>query len=584
MILKKIIPSLGTSAPIEVKLFDVILVLTTMVLYFWLVFWSVFSYFSRYESDFLLLYTAGSLIFTGFYFVRRNWPFYKWMTLLYYLLVYLLLGIAWLPAGGVTGSIHNMFVLIFLSGLLILRPKQFKMFIGISMTFVLGYTCFEILNPDSAKPFLDHTERMIDLAASNVLMLTILSFTLFFYKREYERDRERLKSSNILLSREKLRAESADRIKTTFLTNISHEIRTPLNGVLGNLDLLKRTDLSPEQALLLKDMSHCSDILHGLISDLLDMTMIEEEGMVLQEDRIDLHMVVSNVIQFFIPKVAMKKEKVSINYHADKRIPRYLKGDLTRVRQVLINLVNNAVKFTDEGEVNIRSMLLSKTSRQAEIKISISDTGMGIPEGQRANIFDKFHRNDTNTTLEGIGLGLSVCKKVVEAIGGEIGLEKQAGMGSSFYFILPFKIEGSKWVNQEEPELDTCRYSNLNVLVAEDQQVNQLVTRKMLGTLGISNVEIAENGKMVVEMAASKAYDFILMDIRMPMMSGIEATREILKSASAKPPVIVAVTANVTKHEMKDCFEAGMRDFISKPFSLEVLRSSFEKFLSKDKA
>ncbi|MFH6984932.1 ATP-binding protein [Marinoscillum luteum] len=568
----------------EVKLFDVILVLTTLVLYFWLAFWFIFSYFSKYESDFLWLYTAGSLIFTGFYLVRRNWSFHKWMTLIYYIIVYSLLGIAWLPSGGVTGSIHNMFVLVFLSGMLVLKPKQYRLFIGLSMTFAMGYTFYEILNPDYAKPFLDHTEHMIDLAASNALMLTILSFTLFFYKKEYEKDRERLKASNISLSREKLRAESADRIKTSFLTNISHEIRTPLNGVLGNLDLLKRTKLSPEQALLLKDMSHCSDILHGLISDLLDITMIEEEGMVLQEDRIDLHMVVSNVIQFFIPKVALKTGNVSINYHSDKRIPKYLRGDLTRVRQVLINLVNNAVKFTDEGEINIRSVLLSKTSRQAEIKISVADTGIGIPEDQRAHIFNRFHRDDNNPSMEGIGLGLSVCKKVVETIGGEIGLEKSKEKGSCFYFILPFKIEGSKWEDREIEEPTINKYSHLNVLVAEDQQVNQLVTRKMLRTLGVSNVEIAENGKRVVEMAALKAYDFILMDVRMPIMSGIEATREILKSASSRPPVIVAVTANVTKHEMQDCFEAGMRDFISKPFSLEVLRSSFEKFLGKEKA
>jgi len=578
--LKKFIPSLGTNVPIEVKLFEVTLILTILILYFWL----VFGFFSGYENAIMVIYLGGAITYTGFYIAHKRWAVFRMMTVGYYSLLYLLLGLAWLPSGGVMGSIHNMFALIFLSGLLILKPKEFRLFIVVSLTMVLGFTVFEIVNPDAARPYTDERQWMIDIAVSNALMLSVLSFTLFFYKKEYERDRERLKASNISLSREKLRAESADRIKTSFLTNISHEIRTPLNGVLGNLDLLKRTKLSPEQALLLKDMSHCSDILHGLISDLLDITMIEEEGMVLQEDRIDLHMVVSNVIQFFIPKVALKTGNVSINYHSDKRIPKYLRGDLTRVRQVLINLVNNAVKFTDEGEINIRSVLLSKTSRQAEIKISVADTGMGIPEAQRAHIFNRFHRDDNNPSLEGIGLGLSVCKKVVEAIGGEIGLEKSAEKGSCFYFILPFKIEGSKWDDPEIEEPTINKYSHLNVLVAEDQQVNQLVTRKMLRTLGVSNVEIAENGKKVVEMAALKAYDFILMDVRMPIMSGIEATREILKSASSRPPVIVAVTANVTKHEMQDCFEAGMRDFISKPFSLEVLRSSFEKFLGKEKA
>lgn len=573
MTLKNLVPSLGSHLPIETRLFEITLVLTVVLLYFW----SVFGFFFGYEWPVMSIYVGGAIIYTGFYIAFKRWSIVRMVAIGYYSLIYVMLAIAWLPSGGVMGAIHNMFVLVFLSGLLILRPRDFRLFIFFALLLVVGFTAYELSNPDAAAKYTDRLSWMIDLSVSNIVMLLVLSFTIFYYKKAYESDREKLKAANLSLQEEKRKVESADRIKTTFFNSISHEIRTPLNGIVGNLDFLRRTPLTEEQMQLVTDIGHSSDVLHGLISDILDITMMDEEGMVLQEDQIDLHHVVSNVVQFFIPKAAQKSGHVLVEYHPDERIPRHIMGDLTRIRQVLINLVNNAVKFTDEGKVVIRSELLSSTGKEAMIKIAVADTGRGIPVDQQPYIFNRFERNDSDH-LSGIGLGLSVCKKIVEAIGGEIGLEWSSEEGTCFYFVLPFRIQEPD-PQEGVPPSPTQDFKKLRVLVAEDQQINQMVARKMLSNLGIQQIDMAGDGEQAVQMAAATEYDFILMDVRMPLKNGIEAAAEILAAGKGHLPVIVAVTANVTNHEMQQCFSVGMKDFISKPFTLEVLRASFEKFV-----
>jgi len=566
-------PAFKNNHPVETKLFEITLVVTIAMMYFL----TFFGFYFGYLWPSLTVYSAACILYTSFYLVYLKYSISRPLIISYYTTAFVLITLAWLPSGGLMGSIITILVLLFISGLLVLRLVDFKKFIIVSFTIVIGFTIYEVINPNAAARFDDYQAWMIHTAVYNIIMLVVLGFTLLFYKKEYKRDREKLTESNYYLEKEKIKAEAADKAKAKFLTHISHEVRTPLNGILGNLEILQNTNLDEEQLQIIKDLNHSSDMLHGLISDLLDVAMIDESGMLMQETEVDLQNVITGVVQFFIPKVAMKAHNVSINFKHDQRIPNNLTGDLTRIRQVLINLVNNAVKFTEQGAVTVRTELLAIHEHMVEVKVSISDTGVGVSEDLLETIFDTFQRT-VNAEANGMGLGLSVCKKIIDAMGGEIGVENTSSEGSTFYFKVPFQWKGNSALSKSRHLKGRANpYSSLAVLVAEDQEINQVVIKKMLHNLGITDISIAEDGQRVVEMALSRSYDFILMDLRMPRKNGIQATMEILDLLKSHPPIILALTANATKFEMDSCFNVGMKDFISKPISLEVLRSSIGK-------
>lgn len=569
---KTFFPAFAEKAPVETKLFEITLLLSNVILYFW----TIFGFFFGYEWPTQFVYLSAAVIYTAFYMAYLKWSVNQSLVIAYYFAALGLLALAWLPSGGILGAISNMFVLVFVSALLVLSLKGFKKVVYASILLFIGFTVFEISNPGVAAAYLDHKKWLIDVTVSQLVMLLILAVTLFFYKKEYAKDRESLKSSNKFLAQEKVKAEASEKVKGAFLSSVSHEIRTPLNGILGNLELLQSTNLNDEQQQFVKDLNHSSDMLHGLISDLLDVAMIDETGILLQENHIDLQQIITNVVQFFIPKVALKTSNVSIHFKHDATIPKNLLGDMTRTRQVLINLINNAVKFTDEGSVVITSKLVRLSDENALVRVIVKDTGSGVPLDMRQTIFDSFQRT-TNLGVNGMGLGLSVCKKVIDTMGGEIGLKETSENGSEFYFEVPFKL--NLFSKHGTSSGNTNRYSKLSVLIAEDQQVNQLVVRKMLKNLGVKNITMVEDGQRAVEQALIGNYDFILMDLRMPKKDGIQAALEILDLLKSHPPVILALTANATYLEMENCLDAGMKDFITKPLTMEVLESSINKFM-----
>ncbi|MEM9337957.1 MAG: ATP-binding protein [Bacteroidota bacterium] len=562
---------------IELRLFEICQLLTIGVL----LFWSIFSFVASYTLVIKLIY-LGSLaaygaIYLGF---KRNLRF-KSLVIAYYSLAFILLILAWLPAGGITGPILHMFVLIYASGLLVLPPKSYLTFIISTLVVVVAFSVFEINFPLAAVPYTNEANRIRDISTGSILMITMLGYILYLFKKSYIEDRYMLNKAIAESEAAKEIAESADRSKTKFLATISHEMRTPLNGIIGLSELLERTNLNKEQSEILSGLIYSSDLLHSLISDVLDLTLIEDDKLVLQENEIAISEEVESIIEIFKRRLESKSGNISLSYNHDPTIPTDLYHDITRFRQILINLINNAVKFTEDGYVVVKSQLKELSTKEALLEFSVTDTGTGIPEDKKEHIFNKFYKASEDTTIEGTGLGLSICRNLVHAMNGKIDFESEEGVGTTFYFEIPFRRNAISRMSDSDDQNEEGSYHDLNVLVAEDVKINQMVISKMLTNLGVSSFVIAQNGLEAVHMAEKEDYDFILMDVQMPEKNGIEAAREILAARKNEEhqPLIVAVTANVMSGEKQECERAGMSDFISKPITSEMLKEVFDKHL-----
>ncbi len=369
-------------------------------------------------------------------------------------------------------------------------------------------------------------------------------------------------------------AEEASRAKAAFLANMSHEIRTPLNGVIAAGELLASTGLDAEQRDLIQLIQSSADTLHRIINDILDFSKIEAGRLSIEQTPLDLEVVVGETVRILAAKAAEKGLELSARYAANA--PRRLIGDPTRIRQVLLNLLSNAVKFTSEGHVAISVGCDGKNETDAQMRIEVEDTGIGIEQDARDRIFEEFTQADASTSRRfgGTGLGLAITKQLVELMGGSIELESYAGEGSIFRVRLPLPFDKSV---AERPRGDGAAEAKppliaARVLLAEDNVVNQKVAIRMLEKLGCQ-VDVASNGREVVEMQAGGGYDVVVMDCQMPEMDGFEATAEIRRreGGEARTPII-AMTANALQGDRERCLDAGMDDYISKPATLATLR------------
>ncbi|WP_394758477.1 CHASE3 domain-containing protein [Flavobacterium sp.] len=375
------------------------------------------------------------------------------------------------------------------------------------------------------------------------------------------------------------KAEESVKSKQQFLSNMSHEIRTPMNAIIGFTKVVLKTELTAKQKEYLTAIKMSGDALIVLINDILDLAKVDAGKMTFEKTPFKLNLSIKAMLHLFETKIQEKNLKLVTIY--DKNIPDILIGDPVRLHQIILNLVSNAVKFTNKGEITVSINLLSENEDKVTLKIAVADTGIGIKDTKLERVFDNFQQATSGTSrlFGGTGLGLAIVKQLVEGQNGKIEVESEFGKGSTFSFILDFNKTTKEAVLEPEIMELNSDIKNIKILVVEDMELNQLLMKTLLDDFGFE-CEIAGNGKIAVEKLETKTFDIILMDLQMPEMNGFEATEYIRKTMKLDIPII-ALTADVTTVDVAKCKEVGMDDYISKPVDERLLYSKLTSVIKK---
>ena len=379
-------------------------------------------------------------------------------------------------------------------------------------------------------------------------------------------------------------SEQANQAKSVFLATMSHEIRTPMNGIIGMAHVLLNGDIPPSVRQQVERLLHSGQVLQGVLNDILDFTKIESGFLVIESTDFSIGTLIEDALSIVQETVQSKGLILSVN--VSSAIPATLVGDPLHIRQILINYLSNAAKFTERGEISVCAEVEADDTGDNTIllRVSVADTGIGLTPEQASTLFESFRQADSSTSRKygGTGLGLAISKRLATLMGGETGVDSVSGQGSTFWFTVRVGVLETSMVPTPPPRTYNPDYSILagtRVLLAEDDQTNQFVARELLAAAGILADVVCDGGK-AVDAVQSKTYEIVLMDVQMPEMDGIAATRLIRQRPEHADLPIVAMTANVMKRHVQECLDAGMNDFIGKPFDPKQLYAVIYKWVT----
>lgn len=383
---------------------------------------------------------------------------------------------------------------------------------------------------------------------------------------------ESLKKINFELNETKMNLIETQKFRDQFMANMSHEIRTPMNAIVGLTNLLIKSDLNSQQAKYLDVIRKSGENLLVIINDILDLSKIEAGKMELEKHPFPLISTLDSIK--LILNIKAEEKGIFLNESIDDGIPEYVIGDETRFTQIIMNLVGNAIKFTENGGVTLKAELLNSNNGKVTIKFSVVDTGIGIPEDKIAKIFESFSQASSDTTRKfgGTGLGLTISKQLVEIHNSQLEVASAVNVGSTFYFKVEFEVAEAPAKADNNQSLNKLNIENKSILLVEDNMFNQMVAVDSIKEIFPNIIiDVADNGHTALKMVTEKEYALVFMDIQLPDMDGFQITREIRKMGFNKLR-ICAMTASVLKQQINACYDAGMNDYMMKPFTPELLK------------